>query len=440
MTKPRKLGREQKTAKYVCGPLAGSYHSGEIDAHDILDNAGAYAIKEMDKALGNLDRLEVDEEYSTGDLVTEMDQLIQDSIVDFLEENNVAARVVGEEGADATGNCPDYLIVVDPIEGTRNFVNNLTHGVNLAIAEYKSKLRVKDIDYATVWNLQDDVLYRRGKNQIMTGRLRNGEIYTPVRKDSKVAEIPSPWSYTTEEDQKERQIFLNDLIYENVTNQIRSIDATGTRLMEIATDNLSLHADWRNATKCWDVLPSFFILQQEKHEVSDILGFKFDQAVFYNEFNEDFDGDNSLNRAVGENFLVVNRDNWDLDHEILFGDDSRTIEQLREMEQPTCIWDRVILESDFEYPDPPYTEEKAKKLAKDMAEVVNPIIDEKNQRYRFNTSEEYDYERIKPLDQVAARINQHFVEVIPEDELEAGPHVLNNTFVQNIELPYEVST
>lgn len=109
------------------------------------------------------------------------------------------------------------------------------------------------------------------------------------------------------------------------------------------------------------------------------------------------------------------------------------------MEQPESIWDKIIIGSEFEYPEPPYTEEKAKRLAKDMAELVNPIIEEKNQKYRYSTSIEYDHEKIHPLDKVAASVNQHFVEVIPKDEFEASPHVLNNTFVQNIELPYKIS-
>lgn len=389
--------------------------------------------------------MEIGQEKDTGDLVTEMDQLVHDSIVEYLEEKEIPARVVGEEGADATANCPNYLIMVDPIEGTRNFLNNLTHGVNLAIAGYKSKLRMKDIDYAAVWNLQDDIVYNRRRGRT-TNVLKEGEMYRPMRKDPKVAEIPSPWAYTTEDNQKERQVFLTDLIHNEVTNQIRSIDSTGTRLMEIGSNNLAVYADWRNATKCWDVLPSFFILQEENHEVSDILGFEFDQAVFYNEFNEDFDDDNSLNRAVGENFIAVNKEHCGLTsqvgglrHQILFGDNSRTIEQLKNMEQPESIWDKIIMGSEFEYPEPPYTEEKAKRLAKDMAELVNPIIEEKNQKYRYSTSIEYDHEKIHPLDKVAASVNQHFVEVIPKDEFEASPHVLNNTFVQNIELPYKIS-
>lgn len=228
-----------------------------------------------------------------GDIVTLWDKEVHNSIGEYFYKNNIRVRLIGEEGRYSADN-PEVDILLDEIEGTQNAVNALPYGINIAACRHKGELRPSDLAASVVLNLRDGrrfVATKEGGTRI----INNGQKKAQT-KQSDIWEVPL--GYMTTEEQEHRQDDVRKSLRNIFGPQYRSIDATGTRLAEIADGNLRLYADWRDATKPWDVLPSWLILKERGLECTDILGFSFDDAVLVR--------DNKLNMRIGENFLAAN--------------------------------------------------------------------------------------------------------------------------------------
>ncbi len=278
---------------------------------DILIGAVSYAQDQL-RGIGS----QVLERSETGDIVTPKDRIVHRSVVEYLSRNGIRALVNGEEGATGATK-PEYLLLIDPIEGTQNAVNGLDHGINIAIAPYRSQLRVRDLKAAAVCNLRDGVTYvgERGKRpfKIIAGEKKD----IPTPKQTDLYEAPLPTAYTTDRNAINRQQILGDVFRSVLGNQPRSVDATGTRLVALLEGNIRAYGDWRHATKCWDVLPSALLLEGAGFTVTDVFGISFDDLVFFDQGNPRFSKDHGLNRRIGENFIAASP----VDHEALvFGE------------------------------------------------------------------------------------------------------------------------
>lgn len=268
----------------------------------LLLGATEYAKKE----LGSVSIGEVLNKYNTGDIVTAKDRCVHESVVKYFKEVGIGVKILGEEGVSDVKD-PEFALLIDELEGTQNSINALPHGINMAIARYKPRLRFKDLESAVVTNLYDGRMFvgERGDGayKIVEGK----RVDFDETKNSDLWEVPCSRSYTTTDNQRKRQEMLANIFFGKFGNQCRSVDSTGTMLVEVADRNRRAYGDWRNATKCWDVLPSALIIQEAGFVFTDCLGFDLSEAVFYNENNPDYDKDGGLNRRVGENFIVADR-------------------------------------------------------------------------------------------------------------------------------------
>ena len=64
-------------------------------------------------------------EKSENDYVTEIDQQAEQLIIETLRKAYPSHGVLGEEGGLDSGD--EYLWIIDPIDGTRNFFHGLPH-------------------------------------------------------------------------------------------------------------------------------------------------------------------------------------------------------------------------------------------------------------------------------------------------------------------------
>jgi myo-inositol-1(or 4)-monophosphatase len=98
------------------------------------------------RAAGNLimrslDRLDI-VQVSTKqpyDFVTDIDQAAEQEILKILTKAYPDHGIIGEEGADVEGN--EYTWIIDPLDGTRNFIHGVPHfAVSIAL-KYKNKIQ-----------------------------------------------------------------------------------------------------------------------------------------------------------------------------------------------------------------------------------------------------------------------------------------------------------
>lgn len=217
-------------------------------------------------------------------------------------------------------------------------------------------------------------------------KIENGEIGKPSEINSDIYECPKARAYTTDRKQVKSQRGLDKLMCERLGNQGRSVDATGIRLMELFDGNIRAYGDRRRATKPWDILPSWLILEAAGIKVTDPLGFKFDKAIFYDERNDDFEETGGVNMEVGKEVLAADPETH---FEICMGEGKRIPGK-----NNYTVWDEALIDVlnphfRYTYRDtrPEDWDEIGIKFGRKAAETVLGSIEDKKEAYK-NLDEE----------------------------------------------------
>lgn len=111
------------------------------------------------RAYTELDRIEVDAK-GVNDFVTSVDKEAEAAIIYQIRKSYPDHSIVGEENGENRGTNQDYLWIVDPLDGTNNFVNGVPHFAVSIAMQYKGKTEV-----AVVYDPVRDELFSavRGK-------------------------------------------------------------------------------------------------------------------------------------------------------------------------------------------------------------------------------------------------------------------------------------
>ena len=89
------------------------------------------------RAMKRLDTVKIAEKHPN-DFVTEVDQRVEEEIISIIKKAHPSHGILGEEGGEIKGD--DYQWIIDPIDGTRNFIHGFPHfAVSIAIT-YKNKI------------------------------------------------------------------------------------------------------------------------------------------------------------------------------------------------------------------------------------------------------------------------------------------------------------
>ena len=91
------------------------------------------------RAFENTDKLEVNAK-GTNDFVTNVDLQAEQIIIDALQYSYPDHSIVSEECGSIVGKNPDYQWIIDPIDGTANFVKGIPHFAVSICLKVKGKL------------------------------------------------------------------------------------------------------------------------------------------------------------------------------------------------------------------------------------------------------------------------------------------------------------
>ncbi len=90
------------------------------------------------RAMKRLDSVKVAEK-GPNDFVTEVDQRVEQEIITVIQKAYPTHGILGEEGGELKGE-DDYQWIIDPIDGTRNFIHGFPHfAISIAVM-HKNKL------------------------------------------------------------------------------------------------------------------------------------------------------------------------------------------------------------------------------------------------------------------------------------------------------------
>mgnify|MGYP006273925593 CR=1 FL=1 len=166
----------------------------------------------------NLDKLTVDHK-SRNDYVSEVDRLAEQEIIKILRTAFPDHAILAEESGSHAGN--DYVWVVDPLDGTTNFLHGFSHyAVSIAL-KHKNKLEL-------------GVIYDPARDELFTAErgggamLNNRKIRVGKQASMRGALIGTGFPF-------KNQQYLD--VYLNMFRDVVTADTAGIRIGKLASTN-----------------------------------------------------------------------------------------------------------------------------------------------------------------------------------------------------------
>lgn len=196
-----------------------------------------------------------------GDVTRGIDWVAEGAIIDKIKTEGLRAIVITEErGVVKVGDGePEYLFIVDPIDGSLNFVLDVPfYSVSIAVARYKDNLTLSDIKAGVIHHVSTGVTYYAERDM---GAFINGE---PASFDSSILDKPVASIYV------EPTVDVNVLkglaeLYRSLGGfKIRSLGAASLEITMAALGKLLFFLDVRNRLRLYDIAAAYVIAKELK--------------------------------------------------------------------------------------------------------------------------------------------------------------------------------
>lgn len=216
------------------------------------------------RSIERLDVISVNEKDAK-DYVTEVDRAAEQTIVAALRKAYPTHAIMGEEGGfiEGSGEGADYLWVIDPLDGTTNFIHGVPHFAVSIACKYKGRL-----EHAVVLDpvRQEEFTASRGRGAALNGR----RLRVSGRKSLEGALLGTGFPF------RDNQIdnldnYLN--MFRSLVGQtagIRRAGAAGLDLAYVAAGRYD--AFWEFGLSEWDMAAGALLVQEAGGLVSDFTG------------------------------------------------------------------------------------------------------------------------------------------------------------------------
>lgn len=212
------------------------------------------------RAFENTDKVEV-EAKGSNDFVTNIDIQAEQIIIDTLLKSYPDHSIVSEECGVITGKNPDYQWIIDPLDGTTNFVKGIPHfAVSIAL-KYKGKL-----DQAVIYDPIRGELFTasRGKG----AQLNNVRIRVKAHKELSGTILATGFPYKQKASTDAYFGMFKDLFLKAA--DIRRAGAASLDLAYVAAGRVD--GFWELGLKPWDTAAGELLVIEAGGLVTDLTG------------------------------------------------------------------------------------------------------------------------------------------------------------------------
>ncbi len=214
------------------------------------------------RASQRIDRLKVTEK-SQNDFVTEIDRMAEAEIIDQLRTAYPTHSFISEEAGTIKGTDPDSVWIIDPLDGTTNFIHGIPHYAISIAFSHKGRL-----EHAVVYDpiKREEFTASRGRGALLNG--------TRIRVSG--LEQSRGALYAT-------GIPFSGKPFENMTPYLDCMAAladqsSGIRRMGVASLDLAyvaagrVDAFWEMFLQPWDIAAGILLVKEAGGRVSDFQG------------------------------------------------------------------------------------------------------------------------------------------------------------------------
>ena len=210
------------------------------------------------RAFDRLDTIQVSEK-SPRDYVTDIDRQVEQEIIAIIRKAHPNHGILGEESGETKGN--DFIWIIDPIDGTRNFIHGFPHfAVSIAISR-KGKIE-QGVIYDPV--RQELFTASRGKG----AQLNDRRIRVSKRNNLEDCLLGTGFPFRTQPHLSSYLAALQNVI--PTCGDVRRAGAATLDLAYIACGRLD--GFWEMGLHLWDIAAGALLIQEAGGLVSDFTG------------------------------------------------------------------------------------------------------------------------------------------------------------------------
>lgn len=213
----------------------------------------------INRAMKRMDTIKIAEKRPN-DFVTEVDQRVEQEIISVIKKAYPTHAILGEESGDTEGD--DYQWIIDPIDGTRNFIHGFPHfAISIAVAQ-KGR-----IEHGVIYDPLRQELFTatRGKGAF----LNQTRIRVAERKQLSEALLGTGFAYRHTDKESPLPKQLLEAIFPE-TGEVRRAGAATLDLAYVACGRLD--GFWEMGLKIWDIAAGALLVKEAGGIVCDLDG------------------------------------------------------------------------------------------------------------------------------------------------------------------------
>jgi myo-inositol-1(or 4)-monophosphatase len=231
---------------------------------NVLEKVCIKASKTIIRDFGEIEKLQVSKK-GPGDFVTKTDQKVEEIIIEELERARPGYNFLAEEGGTTKEKKSEFTWIIDPIDGTANFMHGIPHFA-ISIGLEKNGEIIVGIIFDPIKN---EMFYaEKGRGAY----LNNTRIRVSSRNTigDSVALTGGP-AFAEEN----KQNFYNEYIaMSNHCHQVRKLGSAALDLAYVAAGRAEIF--WHKNLKYWDIAAGLIIVKEAGGTITDFKGKTFD--------------------------------------------------------------------------------------------------------------------------------------------------------------------
>lgn len=242
--------------------------------HGILNIALRAAREASDLIVQAVDRLDRVKIFAKGknDFVTNIDREVESLLIEMIRKAYPDHGFLAEESGIQEGKDKESLWIIDPIDGTRNFMRGFPHFcISMACVKNNKLQHAVIVDPVR----RDEFTATRGEGAQLNGK--------KIRCDNNASLENSVVSFSFSGDRYDDALALQKALKDRVAG----LRFTGSAALDLAyTACGRLNAGWMSGIQQWDVAAGILLLQESGGLISDHQGnpdcLDSDRLVFAN--------------------------------------------------------------------------------------------------------------------------------------------------------------
>jgi len=225
----------------------------------VMIRAAEKASKALLRDFNEVEQLQVSRK-GPADFVTAADKRSEKILFEELQKAKPDWSFMMEESGQVKGNEPDHVWIIDPLDGTHNFMHGIPHWAISIGLERKG-----EIIAALVYDCAKDELFTAEKGG--GAFLRNRRLRVSGRRDMESSMINFGQPFGTKE---QRDRFFREQVAVNEIAMVRRYGAASLDLCYVAAGRIDGY--WERNLKPWDAAAGYLIVKEAGGTVTSIEG------------------------------------------------------------------------------------------------------------------------------------------------------------------------